>query len=56
MEKTLRRLGGFREVPLDAASPFVRPASILFELDGALACAAPIGCMLPHAAVIASCC
>jgi hypothetical protein len=34
MEKTLKRLGAFREVPLDRASPFVQPASIKYELDG----------------------
>lgn len=34
MAKTLQRLGGFREVALDAGSPFVQPASIMYELDG----------------------
>lgn len=37
MEKTLQRLGSkFEVVPLTADSAFVKPASILYELDGAL--------------------
>jgi hypothetical protein len=35
IDKTLKRLGGFREVALDHASAFVQPASIKYELDGA---------------------
>lgn len=34
IDKILKRLGSFREVPLDSHSPFVQPASIIFEQDG----------------------
>lgn len=33
--QVLPRLGGCREVPLQGSSPYVQPASILYELDGA---------------------
>jgi len=35
LQTTLSRLGSkFETVPLDGTSPYVRPASILYELDG----------------------
>lgn len=34
MDKVLKRLGGFREVSLEQGSPYVQPASIMYELDG----------------------
>lgn len=35
VEKTIKRLGSkFDLVPLPGDSPFVKPASILYELDG----------------------
>lgn len=37
MAKTLTRLGSLREAPLpDNKSPYVQPAAIMYELDGAL--------------------
>lgn len=34
MEKTLKRLGSFEVVPTPGPSAFVKPASIMYELDG----------------------
>lgn len=34
IDKVLARLGSFREVPIEPTSQFVRPASVLYELDG----------------------
>lgn len=35
MDRVLARLGDFREEPLDGASPYVKPASIKYQIDGA---------------------
>lgn len=50
LDSALKRLGSrFQTAPLDKSSPYVQPASIMYELDGAQATLAP-GPLLPRVA------